>query len=88
MYFRSSQFTLPALLVLIAWTFNPPIAMGQYDDRQCASLINQMAESQKANSFKRVITLARQLATYCRESSYALALSALATGLNGDNQHE
>ena len=61
-------------------------AVAQYDARQCAITISQLTEYMKAKAFKKIIRSAREVATYCTDD-LALALDALATGLNGDNQH-
>lgn len=86
---RRIQFAITTLLVLLACTVNQKVATAQYNIQQCTALLNQLSEYQKENAFKEMIPLARQLATYCKdEEDYAIALDALATGLNGDNQHE
>jgi clan AA aspartic protease (TIGR02281 family) len=59
----------------------------QYDVRQCTRIINQISAYEKTNAFKQTIPLARELATYCKDV-YPLALDALATGLNHENQFD
>ena len=89
MHVHRIQFAFASLLVLVGSIFDPTVATAQYNMQQCAGLLNQLSEYKKENSFKEMIPLARQLASYCKdEEDYAIALEALATGLNGDSQHE
>jgi clan AA aspartic protease (TIGR02281 family) len=66
---------------------NSTNAMAQYDVRQCTRMIDQLTAYMRANAVKPMISLAREIATYCQDD-YALALEALSNSLNGDNQHD
>jgi predicted aspartyl protease len=76
---------LVALAIATITLANSTNAMAQYDVRRCTQIINQITQYEKANAFRQTIPLARELATYCKDD-YPLALDALATGLNRDNQ--
>jgi tetratricopeptide (TPR) repeat protein len=60
--------------------------------QECKSLLKQVIRSLDDNSNKQLISLERQFLTYCGKSlqpaDYAGHLQTLATGLNGDSQHQ
>jgi predicted aspartyl protease len=78
----------PLAFVIVTMTVaNATNAMAQYDQAQCAQIINQLTTYTQANAFKQIVRLARVLGSYCQRD-LPIALESLSSGLNGDNQHE
>jgi clan AA aspartic protease (TIGR02281 family) len=79
--------------LLIACMFNPTGVKAQDTVRQCAWLLDNIAQSMTEFSARKQISLKRQYLTFCKNTpffadDYTVHLGSLATALNNDSQHQ